>query len=64
MPYRVAADVMLYLLPIDTGKSPERLTRNEYRTVFRVISMRWLEAAWFVLVGQKICCVISVASIL
>jgi hypothetical protein len=25
MPYRVAADVMLYLLPIDAGKSPETL---------------------------------------
>jgi hypothetical protein len=28
MPYRVAADVMLYLLPINAGKSPETLRRH------------------------------------
>src|SRR6476646_5758773 len=28
MPYRVAADVMLHLLPIDAGKSPETLRRH------------------------------------
>jgi hypothetical protein len=32
----------------------KRLTRNEHGTVFRVISMRWTEATWFTLVGQKI----------
>jgi hypothetical protein len=28
MPYRVAADVLQYLLPIDVGKSPETLRRH------------------------------------
>jgi hypothetical protein len=45
-------------------KFAKRLTRNECGTVFRVISMRWPEVAWFALVGEEICCVISVASIL
>jgi hypothetical protein len=34
--------------------STKRLTRNEHGTFFRVISMRWTEATWFALVGQKI----------
>ena len=31
MPYRVAADLLQHLLPIDTGKSPETLRSHTLR---------------------------------